>query len=59
MMQSQHIDPGPEITERPTCLLCATRMWLTRIAPDHPEHEKRTFECPVCDYSESVVVKYK
>ena len=52
MMQSQDIDPGPEITERPTCLLCATRMWLTRIAPDHPDHQKRTFECPVCDYSE-------
>ena len=58
MMQSQHIDLGPEITERPMCLACAARMWLTRIAPDRPNHQQRTFECPVCDYSESVVVKF-
>ena len=59
MTQSQDIVPGPEVTERPTCFLCATRMWLTRIEPDHPNYQKRTFECPVCDNSESLVVKYR
>jgi hypothetical protein len=24
-------------------------MWLSRIEPDEPNHDKRTFECPQCE----------
>jgi predicted RNA-binding Zn-ribbon protein involved in translation (DUF1610 family) len=44
---------------RPPCPKCGTQMLLARIAPDKPDHDKRTFECPKCEHSESVVVKYR
>jgi hypothetical protein len=34
-------------------------MMLARIEPDHPNYEKRTFECPGCQSSESRIVKYQ
>jgi hypothetical protein len=34
-------------------------MLLTRIEPDKPDHDRRTFECPECAYEESLVVKYR
>ena len=34
-------------------------MLLTRIEPDKPDHDRRTFECPECGYEESIVVKYQ
>jgi transposase-like protein len=36
-----------EITH-PTCERCGAPMWLTRIEPDRPRHERRTFECKAC-----------
>jgi len=30
---------------------------LARIEPEKPGHELRTFECPRCDNSESIVAK--
>ena len=36
-----------EITH-PTCERCGAPMWLTRIEPDRPHHERRTFECKAC-----------
>ena len=33
--------------------------YLTRIEPDKPDHNKRTFECPNSENVESFVVKYK
>jgi hypothetical protein len=33
-------------------------MMLSRIEPDSPGHDKRTFECR-CGYELSTVVKYK
>ena len=32
----------------PTCAKCGAPMWLTRIEPDEPGSEKRTFECQAC-----------
>jgi transcription elongation factor Elf1 len=32
---------------------------LDRIEPDKPEYDKRTFECPRCQHTESKIVKYK
>jgi transcription elongation factor Elf1 len=33
-------------------------MMLARIEPATPGHDKRTFECPNCNHSESEVVKF-
>jgi hypothetical protein len=42
--------------ERPRCGRCHTRMDLSSIVP-RPDHcEKRTFECPKCDFIETRVV---
>jgi hypothetical protein len=34
-------------------------MWLSRIEPDKPNHDKRTFECPQCENVVSEVVMYR
>lgn len=34
-------------------------MWLTRIEPDEPGHDKRTFESPHCEHTLSEIVKYR
>jgi DNA-directed RNA polymerase subunit M/transcription elongation factor TFIIS len=44
---------------RPQCPKCSEMMLLVRIEPDVPDHDRRTFECPKCQHSESQVVKYK
>jgi predicted RNA-binding Zn-ribbon protein involved in translation (DUF1610 family) len=44
-------------TIRPDCPKCGTVMLLARIMPDIPGHDLRTFECPMCDHSESIVAK--
>ena len=44
---------------RPPCSVCGTKMLLARIEPEKPDHDKRTFECPKCNTSESFVVKYR
>jgi DNA-directed RNA polymerase subunit RPC12/RpoP len=45
--------------ERPSCPRCGTRMMLARIEADKPDYDKRTFECPECQHSESLIVKYR
>ena len=47
------------IIDRPRCSECDALMWLDRIEPDEPEHDRRTFECPRCQHVETVVVKYR
>jgi DNA-directed RNA polymerase subunit M/transcription elongation factor TFIIS len=44
---------------RPPCNKCGATMLLARIEPDKPGHDLRTFECPKCEHSETVVVKFK
>jgi transcription elongation factor Elf1 len=35
-------------------------MWLARIEPtDKADHDQRTFECPQCEHSETLMVKFK
>jgi hypothetical protein len=34
-------------------------MWLARIDPEKPDHEQRMFECAVCNYTHTEVVKFK
>jgi predicted RNA-binding Zn-ribbon protein involved in translation (DUF1610 family) len=42
----------------PECPKCGTQMMLARVMPESPGHEQRTFECPMCEHSESVLVKF-
>jgi hypothetical protein len=50
---------APPHVELPSCPLCGRKMWLSRIEPEKPDHDRRTFECATCNHSESVVVKFK
>jgi transcription elongation factor Elf1 len=34
-------------------------MWLSRIEPDKPDHDRRIFECAECNNEKIVVVKYR
>jgi predicted RNA-binding Zn-ribbon protein involved in translation (DUF1610 family) len=43
---------------RPPCPKCGTSMMLAGIEPATPGHDKRTFQCPNCNHSESEVVKF-
>jgi hypothetical protein len=44
--------------ERPRCPRCQKRMMLARRAPCPGDVEKRTFECPVCDFIVAKFVDY-
>ena len=59
-MPQAHSTPSPKpIYKRPTCLKCGVEMWLAPIEPtgEH-NHDRRTFECPICQDSQTVVVKF-
>jgi len=43
----------------PPCPECGCMMWLKRIEPDKPGHDERTFECPRCLHTESLVVELR
>jgi tRNA(Ile2) C34 agmatinyltransferase TiaS len=59
-MSQSHLDPDPvDIVDRPVCPRCGTHMWLLVIEPDSPGHDRRTFQCPECEYEKSVVVRYR
>jgi hypothetical protein len=51
--------PCPIEIEHPKCTTCEISMWLTRIEPDTPDHEKRTFECKACGNTTTEIVKYR
>jgi hypothetical protein len=38
---------------------CGTRMLLARIFPDRPGYNRRTYECPRCEYDLTEIVKLK
>ena len=44
---------------RPICSKCGATMMLSRIEPDSPGHDMRTFECTVsCGHSRTEIVKF-
>jgi hypothetical protein len=55
--------PRPFGTGRRDCGLpcpkCGTTMMLTRIEPDTPGHDRRTFECAECENSETVFANFR
>lgn len=55
-MSSQKDDQQSGLLQRPSCPNCGKPMWLARVEPYEPDCHKRTFECPVCLYEESMVV---
>ena len=58
MRQFQSTSDLPEIVH-PTCAKCGAPMWLTRIEPDGPGLERRTFECQACQNEVIEVVKFR
>lgn len=51
--------PPQRTIHQPPCPDCGRPMMLTRVDPDTPDHDKRTFGCLACDREESVVVKFR
>jgi hypothetical protein len=59
-MPQIHNSPSkPVIIDHPPCPKCATQMFLARVAPNALGYNRQTFECPNCEHSEIVIVKYK
>jgi hypothetical protein len=42
--------------ERPLCPRCRARMMLARISPAPGHKEKRMFDCPKCNFIDTVTV---
>ena len=57
MPQFEYAPTNPNMYDRPRCPRCTAQMYLARIEPGHPGFDLRTFECPSCKHSESVLVK--
>jgi hypothetical protein len=52
-------DPARLVLKLPNCKRCGKIMFLARIEPEEPGHDKRTFECPQCENVISEIVKYR
>ena len=49
-----------EIIGHPLCTECRTPMWLSAIEPaTKPDHDLRLFECPRCQHSVGVEVRFR
>jgi hypothetical protein len=57
-MQTSHFINRPDV-ELPKCRECDVSMWLARVAPDKPDHDKCTFECSACNAMIIQIVKHK
>ena len=55
MPMSQSASSNSVTIDRPVCAKCDAVMWLVRIQPEGQGIDKQTFECPVCDISETAV----
>jgi hypothetical protein len=58
-MRRARILPQQRIIGQPFCEFCRAQMWLACIKPEKPDHDKRTFECPMCTNFTVKVVKYR
>jgi len=58
-MRTSEFIPQKQAIEHPKCPECRTQMWLARIEPDKPDHDRRTFECPECEHVVTEVVKFR
>ena len=58
-MQHSYVQSARHEIAHPACPVCGAPMWLARIEPDRPDHDKRTFECKACGKTTAEVVKYR
>ena len=49
----------PGFTFQPPCPNCGLPMWLVRLVGHGEDRDLRNFECKVCDYTETRVIKTK
>jgi hypothetical protein len=59
MPQFEYTPINPNMYDRPRCPKCTTQMYLAQIEPSQPGFDLRTFGCPRCKHSESVLVKFR
>ena len=60
MREFRYRPPSQIGIDRPLCLACGTRMWLTLVEPaDDPHFDSRTFECLDCHHTEIVLVEIR
>jgi hypothetical protein len=58
-MQRSHLMDLRPAELSPPCVMCGTPMFLSCIEPaDEAGHDRRTFECMACQYSQTAMVKY-
>jgi ribosomal protein S27AE len=57
MLQFEYTSIKPTIYDRPKCPKCTRQMFLAHIEPGKPGFDLRTFACPRCEHSESILVK--
>ena len=58
IVDPQVATPRTDAIIRPECPKCGMRTLLSRISPDGPGYERRTFECPNCKHSVSTIAKF-
>ena len=59
MAQSQPFPEPAKGVLQPPCPKCGLPMWLVNLSKVDLEHDLRTFECKVCEHTESAVVKFR
>jgi hypothetical protein len=60
MAQVRTVQTTLDDIARPPCSRCGAKTWLTRIEPSGDrDRELLTFECPVCEITETKTVKSK
>ena len=59
MTFSEYTLENAPINVRPACPECPAQMYLSRIEPEQPGFDLRTFECPRCQHVETAVVQFK
>ena len=47
-----------DFMEYPICPKCRIQMWQFVVEPDEPDQHRRTFQCPECEYEETVMLNY-
>ncbi len=58
MTHTKHVNPDPLPPGQSWCPKCGDLMGLTRVQPDLPGNDFRTFECPRCQHIETMVVAF-
>jgi ribosomal protein S27AE len=59
MADIQSLESDPLQTQRPSCPRCGARMSMTRIEPETPGIDRRTFECAQCQHIETILVAFQ